>query len=575
MQASANVQRSSPVYDVVVIGSGAGGGTIVQVLTKMGVNVALLEAGPLLNPARDYKEHKWPSDYEHRGALEGGMYSDSRHQPFSFFSAPNGYWSIEGEPYTVAPGSEFRWFRSRILGGRTNHYGRISLRFADYDFKPYTRDSVGTDWPISYEDIAPWYDKAEAFIGVTGTKENIRSSPDGIFQPPPAPRVHELLMQKAGRKLGIPVIPSRMAIITKPTNGRAPCHYCGQCGRGCITASNYSSSQVQIMPAMKSGKLKIFPNCMARELITDGPGKVTAVSYIDKATRTERQIRCRAVVLAASACESARLLLNSKGPGYTNGLANASGVVGKYLTDSTGYGLSGYVPALEGMPKHDTDGFGGMHLYIPWWLWEKQQEIGFPRGYHVELGGGYGMPVVGSFHGSCAQHEGYGKALKGYIRQRYGATVGLSGRGEMIPNKDTFCEIDPSVVDKYGIPVLRFHFKWSDAEINQVRHMHKTFTDIIEGMGGTVLGLRNPERESAGISVGGTIIHELGTVRMGNDPRASALNKYCQAHDVKNLFVADAAPFVSNPDKNPTLTICALAWRTAEYLAEEMRKGNV
>jgi choline dehydrogenase-like flavoprotein len=381
-------------------------------------------------------------------------------------------------------------------------------------------------------------------------------------------------MKKAGDKLGIPIIPARMAIITKQTNGRAACHYCGQCGRGCITASNYSSSQVQILPALKSGKLKIFPNSMVRELITDGPGKVTAISYIDKTTRTEKQIRCKAVVLAASACESARILLNSRGPGYTNGLANSSGVVGRYLTDSVGYGLTGYVPALEGMPHHDTDGFGGMHMYIPWWLWDKK-DLGFPRGYHVEIGGGYGMPGVGSFHGACRAHEGYGKSLKQFIRQKYGTSVGLSGRGEMIPNEHTFCEIDPSVVDKWGIPVLRFHFKWSDHEIRQVKHMHDTFTALIETMGGTVLGLRNPDRESSGISVGGTIIHELGTIRMGADPKTSAVNGYMQAHDVKNLFVADAAPFVSNPDKNPTLTICALAWRTAEYLAEEMRKGNV
>jgi choline dehydrogenase-like flavoprotein len=575
MQAGApQVKRNSPVYDVVVIGSGAGGGTVVQVLTQLGVNVALLEAGPMLNPAKDFKEHQWPHQYDHRGGLEGGIYDTAEHQPFSFWSAPNGYWSIEGEPYTVAPGSEFRWFRSRILGGRTNHYGRISLRFADYDFKPYDKDGLGTNWPISYEDVVPYYEKAERFIGITGTKEGIRSAPDGIFQPPPAPRVHEMLVKKAGDKLGIPVIPARMAIITKPTNGRAACHYCGQCGRGCITASNYSSSQVQILPALKSGKLKIFPNSMARELITDSPGKVTAVSYIDKTTRTEQQIRCRAVVLAASACESARLLLNSRGPGYTNGLANSSGVVGRYLTDTTGYGLTGYIPALEGMPHHDTDGFGGMHMYIPWWLWEKK-DLGFPRGYHVEIGGGYGMPGVGSFHGACRAHEGYGKSLKQFIRQKYGTTIGLSGRGEMIPNKDTFCDIDPEVVDKWGIPVLRFHFKWSDNEIKQVKHMHDTFTAIIETMGGTVLGLRNPDRESSGISVGGTIIHELGTIRMGDDPKTSAVNGYMQAHDVKNLFVADAAPFVSNPDKNPTLTICALAWRTSEYLAEEMRKGNV
>jgi choline dehydrogenase-like flavoprotein len=213
-------------------------------------------------------------------------------------------------------------------------------------------------------------------------------------------------------------------------------------------------------------------------------------------------------------------------------------------------------------------------MYIPWWEWDKKNKT-FPRGYHVEIGGGYTMPGVGSFHGTCRTHEGYGKGLKDAIRNGYGNTVGLSGRGEMIPNENTFCEIDPQMVDKYGIPVLRFHFQWTDYEHKQVKHMHENFTNIIETMGGKVLGLRNPERESSGISIGGSIIHEIGTVRMGNDPKKSALNKYCQAHDVKNLFVADAGPFVSNPDKNPTLTICANAWRVSEYLAEELRKGNV
>jgi choline dehydrogenase-like flavoprotein len=571
---AAQVKRSSPVYDVVVIGSGAGGGTTVQVLTALGVNVALLEAGPMLNPSRDFKEHKTPFDYDHRAAEPGGKFYFGKGSAFGFFLAPNGYWDIEGEPYTVAAGNQFQWFRSRILGGRTNHYGRISLRFADYDFKPYSTDGLGTDWPITYEEIAPYYDKAERFIGVTGTKEGIRSAPDGIFQPPPQPRVHEVLVKRACDKLNIPCIASRMAIITQPTNGRPACHYCGQCGRGCVTASNYSSSQVQVLPALKSGHLKIFPNSMARELITDNSGKVAAVSYIDKETRTERQIRCRTVVVAASACETARLLLNSKGPRHTNGLANSSGVVGRYLTDTTGYGLSGHIPSLVGMQRYDSDGFGGMHLYMPWWEWNKKNKE-FPRGYHVEIGGGYGMPSIGAFHGTCRSVEGYGKSLKAAIRENYGTTIGLSGRGEMIPNEDTFCEIDPHVVDKWGIPVLRFHFKWSDYEIKQVKHMHDSFTAIIETMGGKVLGLRNPEREGSGISIGGSIIHELGTVRMGADPKTSALNKYCQSHDVKNLFVADAASFVSNPDKNPTLTINAMAWRTAEYLAEELRKGNV
>jgi choline dehydrogenase-like flavoprotein len=566
------IVRPSPVAGVVVIGSGAGGGTVTKVLTDMGVNVTLLEAGPMLDPARDFKEHMWPYQVPHRGSGDGGASYFGRGRPFGWFSAHAGGWELDGEPYTSAESSKFLWFRSRILGGRTNHYGRISLRFADYDFKPYSRDGIGTDWPISYEDLAPYYDKTESFIGVTGSREGIRSAPDGIFQPAPPPRVHELLIKRAAVKLGIPCIPSRLAVITRPTNGRPACHYCGQCGRGCVTASNYSSSQVQIFPALKTGRLKLVTNAMARELVTDDTGKVIAVSYIDKLTRTEKQIGCRAVVLAASCCESARLLLNSRSSRHSNGLANSSGQVGRNLTDSVGFSLSGRIPALVGLPRYDSDGMGGSHLYMPWWLWDKK--LDFPRGYHIELGGGYGMPGVGSFHGVCAQHEGYGESLKKAIYEDYGTHVNFAGRGEMIPNQNTWCEIDPEAVDKWGIPVLRFHFQWTDAELKQMEHMEKTFSDLIEAMGGIVTGLRSaPASEK--ISAGGEIIHEVGAVRMGDDPSKSVLNRYCQAHDVKNLFVADAGPFVSNPDKNPTLTICALAWRTAEYLAEEMRKGNV
>lgn len=566
------VIRSAPVHDVVVIGSGAGGGTITQVLVELGLKVTILEAGPMLNPARDYKEHMWPFQVPHRGAGDDARGYFGNPYPFGYFLAPNGYWDIPGEPYTSAPGSNFRWFRSRITGGRTNHYGRISLRFADYDFKPYSTDGLGTDWPISYDEIAPYYDKVESFIGVTGSKEGIRSAPDGIFQTCPPPRVHELLVQKSCKSLGIPCIPSRLSIITKNHNGRTACHYCGQCGRGCITASNYSSSQVQIFPAMKTGRVNLINNAMVRELITDASGKVTAVSYIDKDTRVERQIRCRSVVLAASACESTRILLNSKSSRHPNGLANSSGEVGRNLTDTVGYSSRAHVSALEGMKMHDSDGMGGMHVYVPWWEWNKPNKD-FPRGYHIEIGGGFGMPGVGTFNGVCRTAQGYGQSLKDAVKKDYGTWVGLSGRGEMIPNKDTYCDIDPNVVDRFGIPVLRFHFKWTEHEIKMVDHMEKTFRAILEGIGGKVVpDTRTAEQK---ISVGGEIIHELGTIRMGSDPKTSALNKYCQAHEVKNLFVADAAPMVSNPDKNPTLTICALAWRTAEYLAEELKKGNV
>jgi choline dehydrogenase-like flavoprotein len=571
----AQVQRSSEVHDVVVIGSGAGGGTVVKVLTDLGVHVTLLEAGPMLDPMKDFKEHVWPYEVSHRGAgPHAEMYFGKSPYPFSYFAAPNGYWNIDGEPYTVALDSKFRWFRSRIIGGRTNHYGRISLRFSDYDFKPYSFDGLGTDWPVTYDEMSPYYDKAEEFIGVTGTREGLRTAPDGKFLPPIPPRVPEILIQKACRKLNIPCVPSRMAMLTKSVHGRAACHYCGQCGRGCKTASAFTSSQAMIFPAMKTGRLQVITGAMARELIADATGKVTAVSYVDKATRTEKQIRCRTVVVAASACESARLLLNSKSARFPKGLANESGMVGRNLTDTTGYDLAGYVPALAGLPRHNSDGIGGMHVYIPWWLLEDKQKD-FPRGYHIEVGGGFHMPQLGSFHGSCAHHEGYGKELKSAIREEYGAYVGFSGRGEMIPNAQSYCEIDPNVVDQYGIPVLRFHFRWSDYEIKQVRHMHDTFTRIIETMGGKVFPKTFPQHAVDAVSIGGEIIHEAGTVRMSDDPGQGPLNRWCQAHDVKNLFVADAAPFLGNPDKNVTLSIVALAWRTAEYLAEEMRKGNV
>ena len=547
---------------------------MVQVLTALGIRVTLLEAGPMLDPAKEFKEHMWPHEVDHRGAEEGGAAYFGRGKPFGYFTTTSGGWELEGEPYTVAEDSEFRWFRSRILGGRTNHYGRMSFRFSDYDFRAYDRDGLGTNWPISYEDIAPYYDKAESFIGVTGTKEGIRSAPDGVFHEPPPPKAHEVLIKKACEKLSIPCIPNRRAVITRELNGRPPCHYCGQCGRGCLTASNYSSSQVQIFPAMKTGKLKIIDMAMAREVLTDSSGKVTGVSYIDKKTRTEQQIRCRVVVLAASACESARILLNSKSSRFPNGVANGSGVVGRFLMDTVGFDLTGQVPALEGLPRYDTDGFGGAHLYMPWWEWENHGKLGFPRGYHIEIGGGYGMPQVGSFH-FAANRYGYGKSLKEGARKDYGTFVAFAGRGEMIPNSLCYCEIDPKVVDKWGIPVLRFHFKWADYEWKQARHMEQTFAAIIETMGGKVNTLSAAQRESSGISVPGTIIHEVGTVRMGSDPRTSALNGYCQAHEAKNLFVCDGASFVSNPDKNPTLTINALAWRASEYLAEEMRKGNV
>ncbi|HEX5074382.1 MAG TPA: GMC family oxidoreductase [Gemmatimonadaceae bacterium] len=559
-------QSRSNTYDVCVVGSGAGGGMAAYTLTKAGARVALLEAGQMWDPVKDGAMLKWPYDSPRRGA-------STRERPFGEFDGCIGGWQIDGEPYTTAPGTKFDWWRARMLGGRTNHWGRISLRFGPHDFNRKSRDGLGDDWPITYDDVKPWYDEVDKLIGIFGSVENLPNEPDGIFHPPPTPRCYELLATKAARKLGITVIPSRLSIITKPHNGRAPCHYCGQCNRGCMTASNFSSTNVLIPPAQKTGRLTLITDAMAREVTVGKDGLANGVSYIDKKTGADRHIAARIVVLAASACETARLLLNSTSSQFPNGLANSSGTVGKYLTDTTGTDVSGFIPKMADMPPHNEDGVGGMHIYMPWWL--DNSKLDFPRGYHIETYGGRGVPSAG-FMGGIHRYPGgggYGASLKEDYRRYYGASIGFSGRGEQIPNDDCYCEIDPTVVDQYGIPVLRFHWKWTDHEYNQVKHMQETFRAIIAEMGGQVFSPMPTKEEGYGIANGGSIIHELGGARMGKDPTTSVVNANCQAHDVKNLFIADGAPFVSQADKNPTWTILALSMRTSDFIAQQRKAG--
>ena len=559
-------QSRSDTYDVCIVGSGAGGGMAAHTLTKAGARVALLEAGQMWDPVKDGTMLKWPYDSPRRGA-------STRDRPFGEFDGCIGGWQIDGEPYTMAPGTRFDWWRARMLGGRTNHWGRISLRFGPYDFQRKSRDGLGDDWPITYDDVKPWYDETDKLIGIFGSAEGLPNEPDGIFHPPPTPRCYERLASQAAKKLGVTVIPSRLSIITKPHNGRAPCHYCGQCNRGCMTASNFSSTNVLIPPAQKTGRLTLITDAMAREVTLGKDGLANGVSYIDKKTGRDEHISAKIVVLAASACETARLLLNSKSSQFPNGLANSSGTVGKYLTDTTGTDVSGFIPKLMDMPAHNEDGVGGMHIYMPWWL--DNSKLDFPRGYHIETWGGRGLPSAG-FMGGIHRYPkggGYGASLKEDYRRYYGSTIGFSGRGEMIPNDDSYCEIDPSVVDQYGIPVLRFHWKWADAEYNQVKHMQETFRAIIAEMGGQVFSPMPTKEQGYGIANGGAIIHELGGARMGKDPKTSVVNANCQAHDVKNLFIADGAPFVSQADKNPTWTILALSMRTSDFIAQQRKAG--
>ena len=560
---SLQVKKNAKKYDAVIVGSGAGGGMAAYVLAKAGLSVCVIEAGRDYDPRTNVTQLKNPWESPRRGA-------STKFRPFGDFDACYHGWDIDGEPYTHEGGTRWDWFRARMMGGRTNHWGRISLRFGPKDFKSRSADGLGDDWPISYEDVKPWYDKVDRLIGVFGSMEGLTNDPDGIFLPPPKPRLHELLIKKGAAKVGVPVISSRLSILTKKINEeRGECIFCGQCNRACsIAYADFSSSSCLVKPARETKNCDVIVNAMAREVLTNKDGLATGVSYVNKEDMQEYVVEGRVVILAASACESARLLLNSKSPRHPNGLANSSNVVGKYLHDSTGADVSGVLPELFDRKRYNEDGVGGAHIYSPWWAGDKK--LDFPRGYHIEYWGGMGMPSYGfgggiennngrfPVKGQTKEAGGYGKSLKEDYRFFYGAGVGMAGRGEMLAVETNYCAIDPNVVDKFGIPVLKFNVKHSDYEIKQAKHMKETFKEILTAMGAVITGgHKDGPENNYGLHVPGKIIHEAGTVRMGSDPKRSVLNKFSQAHDCKNVFCVDGGPFVSQADKNITWTILA------------------
>lgn len=589
-----DVSGLQKAYDAIVVGSGAAGGQTAYTLALEGAKVLMLEAGRNYVPELETAMFNTPDQAPLRGA-------STLDKEFGFYDATvDGGWQIPGEPYSSASeeaSRKFWWWRARMLGGRTNHWGRISLRNGPYDFKPHSRDGLGFDWPISYEDVAPYYDKVEMLIGVHGDNnglENTPDSPEGCLQPAPKLRAGELLIQKHAKKTGVPVIPIHRAVLTQPLDhkrnaallhpgnpraqqiaadamrSRAPCFWATPCGRGCSIKANYQSTTVHLPPAMASGNLDILPNAMVREVDMGKDGRATGVVFIDKTTGKEQRAQARIIVLAASACETVRILLNSKSTQFPQGLANSSGKVGKYLMDTVGASVTGQIPALENMPPHNEDGAGGGHVYTPWWLYKEQKagKLDFARGYHIEIGAGRDMPSFGSTAGLAGFAGGYGKKLKEDMRRYYGSFISLVCRGEMIPNEDSYCEIDPQNKDKYGIPTLRFHWKWSKHEERQAAHSHQAFTEIVENMGGRVTRKQD-------LLPGGFIIHEVGGTIMGSDPKKSVVNQWGQTWDVKNLFITDGAPFPSNADKNPTLTIMALAWRSADYMLAAMKRREL
>jgi choline dehydrogenase-like flavoprotein len=559
-------------YDAIVVGSGAGGGMAAWRLTTLGLRVLMLEAGrhydavkevPMFAPRRD-------------APLRGEGTSD---KPFGYFDATvDGGWEVPGEPYSSAPGSDFMWWRSRMLGGRTNHWARNSFRMGPYDFKPKSRDGLGVDWPIAYDDLAPYYDKTETVVGVYGRNDGLDNHPDsapGVLHDPPAPRVGELLIQAACNDMNIPCVPSRRAVLTRPIGSRAACVYASSCGRGCPIGAAFQTPTSLLPMALETGKLTIRTDAMVYELLLNERDKADGVAWIDRKTGNREKASARAVVLAASACETARILLNSKSTAFPDGAANSSGQVGRNLADTVGAGMGAQFPMLENRPVYNEDGAMGLHLYMPFWLYKEQArgELDFPRGYHYELSAdgrtepGMDMGWLGSFAG------GYGKQLKEDARRYYGSFMSFICRGEMIPNSGSYCEIDPDGEDRFGIPTLRFHFAWSEHELNMVRHFQSVTKDIIDRMGGR-LQWGDVDAEQA-ISKGGQIIHEVGTTRMGASPDDSVTNQYGQAWDIDNLFIADGGVFASKAHKNPTLTILALAWRNADYLAGAMSRREL
>jgi choline dehydrogenase-like flavoprotein len=579
---SFQIKSSGDSYDVIIVGSGAGGGMASKILSEAGLSVAVVEAGGDFDPAKekDRTQLRPPWESPRRGA-------GTQIRPFGDFDAAIGGWEIDGEPYTRKGDSEFDWFRSRMVGGRTNHWGRISLRFGPNDFKRASIDGLGDDWPIGYDDVKPYYDKVDKLIGVYGSKEGIYNEPDGFFLPPPKPRLHELYLKKGTTAASIPMIPSRLSILTRPINkDRGACFFCRQCNRACQVYADFSAGTCLVHPAMKQGKVDLYTHSMVRKVTTDDSGKATGVSFVSINDMKEYKLKSNVVVLGASACETSRIMLNSKSKTHPNGIGNSSGVLGHYLHDSTGASRSGIIPDMMGRERYNEDGTGGMHMYTPWWLDNKK--LDFARGYHIEYGGGMGQPSYGAGgnmdsmrkyitdeFGKPSPNGGYGVGLKKDIRQIYGSTVGMSGRGESVPRFDNYCEIDPTVVDKFGIPVLRFNYKWTDQEINQAKHMQDTFEEILTGAGAQLLGSKPGADTLYGLAAPGRIIHEVGTARMGNDPKTSVLNSNSQAHDCKNLFVVDAGSFVSQADKNPTWTILALSWRTSDFIVSELKKKNI
>ncbi len=551
------------VYDAVVVGSGAAGGMAATELCLKGLKVLLLEAGPRLDLVNDFQHHKKPYEFPFRGRLrplERAKYNYSVNE----WNKPSFVNELE-HPYTGKP---FVWVRARAVGGKTLHWGLVSLRFSPRDFQAARTDGFGESWPIAYEDVEPYYTRVERMIGVCGNPDHLENNPDSHFLKPVPLTCPEAVLKTAVEKNlpGRHVIHGRSATATEPINGRAPCHYCGHCGRVCNVAASFSSTGVLLPIAEKTGNLTLRPNAVAWKVLKDRDGNARSVLFVDRETRQPEEAFGKVIVLGAGCLESTRILLNSRDEETPQGLVNSSGVLGKYFCEQIMAGsISGIVPKLVGRrsPADDArpDGTG---IYIPRFRNLQDRSPNFIRGYGFEGGGG-----SSEFPGFARKIPGFGAKFKEEVKKHSAAIVSIGSFGEVLARPENFVEIDPEVVDAWGIPVLRMNVEWGPNELAMAKDMVETQREMFEAAGIEVLSERTTPLPP------GWSIHEAGTARMGDDPKKSVLNKFNQCHDVKNLFVVDAASFVSSTEKNPTLTILSLSMRAADYIAEEMRRGSL
>lgn len=552
---------ASKTYDAIVIGTGAGGGMAIKTLCEAGLTVCALNSGRRLDPAKDFRNHRQPYDMLYRG------FGDPRKRD-RYYHIENEYsdglWE-HGITYTTAPGTSWEWPRCHAVGGKTNFWGRSAARMGDIDFKTASLDGGhDVDWPVSYDEIAPYYSRVERMIGVASTVQGRPSNPDGEYLPPMKLRCLDHILKRGCDTLGIPYLPDRLAQLTVPHAGHPPCHYCGNCTEGCDTGSFFSTPWFLLPPAEKTGKLELVINAVARHVLVDGDGRAKGVAYVDRETKQELEVYARTVVVAASCVESARILLNSKSSRWPNGLANSSGQAGRGLCDHLyGTTANGYLPQLLGQPSFPDNVSASQIVWMPRWQNLKgPREEKFIRGYSLYPTGG-----CGEFPWYHDQIEGLGSQLKRDIKRHYRTPVSFYCQIPSLPSATNYVDIDPQVKDVYGIPVVRVHFQWGPNELLMWEHAKQATAEVIRASGGELWGA-GKEPYTPGWS-----LHETGTLRMGNDPRQFVTNRFGQAHDVKNVFVCDASVFLGCSDKTTTLSILAFSLRTSEYLVDELRRG--